>query len=360
MALADDLTGAAACAGELGAVIVPWDPAGNRSDGPRVVVDCASRTLTASAAAARLTEVLGTFEGARARRLYKRIDSRLRGNVASELAVLGRAGRPLVLAPAAPSLGVTTAGGVQLAAGEPVDRAPRHGEPGPGSARLATLVPGEVAELGLEDVRSDGLAAVIASALGAGRSVVCDAETAGDLEAIGRAAASISGCVPVGSYGLAAPWAAASEERARAPGVLVVVGSPRPEARAQVEMLATGGIAACRLAAAGPSLRAGRDVLLDVTAAGQKPGAVLRTVLARVRPAGLVLVGGELASEVTRGCGAEAAAVVGEPWPATALVRFEGGLLDGIPGIVKSGALGGPHRLVEAVSLLRSLTAGGR
>jgi 4-hydroxythreonine-4-phosphate dehydrogenase len=360
VALADDLTGAAACAGELGAAIVPWRSAGRSRAGARAVVDCASRALTASSAAGRLTDVLGSLERTGTQRLYKRIDSRLRGNVAPELAVLARRGMPLLLAPAAPSLGVTTVGGVQLAAGEPVDRAPRHGEPGPGSSRLATLLPGEAAELSLGEVRSDGLRALISSALASGQSIVCDAETAGDLEAIGRAAASFPGCVPVGSYGLAAPWGAALDGRDRARGVLVVVGSPRPETRAQVDMLSVAGVTGCLRSEAGARLRAGQDVLLEDAPAGEGPGGALRVVLGSVRPAGLVLVGGELASDAVRACGAESAVVVGEPWPATAVLRLEGGLVDGIPAIVKSGALGGPDRLVEAIALLRTLTAGER
>jgi uncharacterized protein YgbK (DUF1537 family) len=76
----------------------------------------------------------------------------------------------------------------------------------------------------------------------------------------------------------------------------------------------------------------------------------------RTRPHALILIGGELASLVLRETGTRAAAILCEPWPATPIVRLEGGLLDGVVAIVKSGAQGDAEWLVHAVSTAAAKT----
>jgi uncharacterized protein YgbK (DUF1537 family) len=70
----------------------------------------------------------------------------------------------------------------------------------------------------------------------------------------------------------------------------------------------------------------------------------------RTKPEALILIGGELGSSVLREAGTRATAILCEPWPATPVVRLEGGLLDGVVAIIKSGAQGDAEWLVHAVS----------
>src|SRR5919107_6028349 len=132
--VADDLTGAA----DTG---VQFVHAGYRTavlfratevleDGlDAVVFYTDSRAMPAGFAAER---VLGAARAARkARIVYKKLDSTLRGNVAVELAAaLGGARRDrVVVAPAFPAAGRTTVGGIQRVHGVPVDETEMANDP---------------------------------------------------------------------------------------------------------------------------------------------------------------------------------------------------------------------------------------
>src|ERR687896_800397 len=124
--IADDLTGAA----DAGVQLVH---AGYRTavffsesevfakDFDAVSFDTDSRALPAGFAAKRVLEAARAAREARI--VYKKLDSTLRGNVAAELAAaLGGARRErVVVAPAFPAAGRTTAGGIQRVRGAPVD-----------------------------------------------------------------------------------------------------------------------------------------------------------------------------------------------------------------------------------------------
>jgi uncharacterized protein YgbK (DUF1537 family) len=75
-------------------------------------------------------------------------------------------------------------------------------------------------------------------------------------------------------------------------------------------------------------------------------------VRAEHHPAGVVIVGGETGDAVMSACGVHDVRVLSVPWPGITEVRFSGGLLDGVRGHVKSGALGAEDWLVEAVASL--------
>jgi 4-hydroxythreonine-4-phosphate dehydrogenase len=206
LAVSDDLTGAAALAGEFRAAgLASWvAPAEHAATGAlraeALVVDSRSRHLAPDRAAREVARALDRRD-APPGSLYKRIDSALRGNVTAELdAVAGLLARPVVLATAAPALGVVTRNGVQHAVAEGAAR----------GARLASLVPGGAAEISLEQVRGWGLGRLLTELVTAGRHVVCDAESTADLARVASALVPLADrAVPVGSYGFGRAWASA-------------------------------------------------------------------------------------------------------------------------------------------------------
>ena len=378
MALSDDLTGAVACAADLRqggaeARVVSWEAAGEPA-GNVVVVDTNSRLLGADDAAERLDHVLGGVGDESPPRIYKRFDSGLRGNVGAELAAVARALElPCVVAPAAPALGVTTVDGVQLLRGRPIAQAVATGPDAPMSSRLADVLRADTLLIGLEAVRSADLAAAVCAATAKAGYVVCDAETTGDLERVAQAIAAAelgSGLFVGGSYGLGRAWASAVLEGGREDGtaVLVVSGSAHSATVAQVATLASTGALLVTAPAtddgeetAALALATGRTVVVasfdpadparrPEESAGRAAGELALRLARRNKPQALILIGGELGSFVLREAGTRATAIVCEPWPATPVVRLEGGLLDGVVAIVKSGAQGDAEWLVHAVS----------
>jgi uncharacterized protein YgbK (DUF1537 family) len=370
--LSDDLTGAVACAAEieragLRTVVAPWDEPWPDADA--VVLDTDSRGLDEPAASGRVAAALASLPPGAGSPLYKRIDSGLRGNVRAELAAASAAlsGVPGVVAAAAPALGTVTRAGVQLHRGAQLTASPYGG--GAEASRAtgpAALVPGGAAAIALGRVRSRDLGGSLASALGAGRWPVCDAETDDDLRRIAAAALTAGAGLLVGSYGLAGALARAIVDApARRPeGVLVLTATARGSTRAQLRALLEGGareVPPERPEAAAAALREGHVVLVG-PARDAAPGAVhdvaeaAAAILASARPAGVVVVGGGLASALHRACGSGQARVLCEPWPATPVVEFESGPLAGVPAILKSGALGEPTWLVHAVDALRGVS----
>jgi hypothetical protein len=175
---------------------------------PVLAVDTDSRYRVPTEAAGRVAAAAERARGLGAR-VYKKIDSLLRGNVAAEVAAaaraLGSGDRPAlaVVAPAFPSTGRTTVEGVVLVHGEPLS-APQHG-------RVAAVL----AEADLTTARAPldrqsrptALAELLASAWGDGvDAVVVDAVSDADLARVAEATADLDFPVLlVGSGGLARP-----------------------------------------------------------------------------------------------------------------------------------------------------------
>lgn len=381
LALSDDLTGAVACAADLRqggaeARVVTWESLGEAACDV-VVVDTNSRLLAANDAAERLEQLLGALGDESRPRIYKRFDSALRGNVGPELAAVARTLElPCVLAPAAPALGVTTVDGLQLLGGRPIAAAVARGPDAPPSSRPADVLPADAVLIRLEVVRSGDLADAVRDALATAAYVVCDAETSGDLERVARAIAAAeqrSDLFVGGSYGLGRAWASAVLDGRREDGtaVLVVSGTVHPATVAQVATLASTGsllvvapVTEDGEEAAAAALATGRTVVVasfdPADPAGRREHSTGRAaaelalrLTRRTKPRALILIGGELASFVLREAETRATAILCEPWPATPIVRLEGGLLDGVVAIVKSGAQGDAQWLVHAVSTAR-------
>lgn len=246
--IADDLSGAADCAigfAALGArTVVTLDAAAatDVTGADVVAADADSRRLPPADAAARNVDAwrCGHAEG---RRLYKKIDSTLRGNWAAETAALQPLAGLAIVAPAFPATGRTTRDGRMFVNGQPLEDTDIWRLEGiDGAADMAALLTAQglrTARISLYTLQAGATA--VRSQLDAWQAegyhaVVCDADVAQDL--ITLAEASIDLDYPafwVGSGGLARALAAVSPLPRRRPAgapsaahdgpVLTMVGS---------------------------------------------------------------------------------------------------------------------------------------
>jgi D-threonate/D-erythronate kinase len=397
--IADDLTGAC----DIAAALLPWPrgitvypagmvPAERRAAGqPLAVRNTQSRTLRPAAAARRVREVLASvgrgFDGV----LLKKIDTGLRGPLGAEIdAALDAVGaaQAFVL-PAIPEVGRTTVGGEQLVGGIPVHRTAFAQDPHNPvrDARVRAVIEATSRRRTAgTDLQAARRPESIAAALDDCRApiVVMDAETDEDLLRCVRALLGRPRpLLLVGSTGMAralrralpvepCPVAAAAREPSRGAGVLVVLGSVHPTARAQRDhagrMGVFGAVMEVPLAEgervgrdAARALRAGRVVALaapDQVTAGSEAAiaAALRSAvasaLAAVRPAGVVLVGGETAFHVLDGLGHPPLAIESRPAPLVVRGRLVSGRHRGLPVITKGGSTGESNLLAVLVQSL--------
>ena len=219
--IADDLSGAADCAigfAVHGArTVVTLDAAA--SDGIEqadavaadvVAADVDSRRMAPHDAAARNLDAWRAGCGT-GRRLYKKIDSTLRGNWAPETAALQPVAGLAIVAPAFPATGRTTRDGRMLVKGEPLEDTDIWRLEGlTGQADMVALLAAQglrTARVSLYTIRT-GAAAVqsqLAEWIAEGfQAVVCDAEIEQDLATLADASIGLDAPVFwVGSGGLA-------------------------------------------------------------------------------------------------------------------------------------------------------------
>jgi len=402
--LADDLSGAADCAGGCAAAgldtRVLLAPAAAGTEAAVLAVDVDTREMAGDAAACAMGEAVRRIAGAGPRIVYQKMDSTLRGNWARELAAARQAlgamagTAPLaVVAPAFPALGRTMRNGEVLVHGRPLaEVAGRTGDVAPAlrAAGLAVrLVPGD-------DVRGpDGtLAARLRAAAADGiEAIVCDAEADQDLARIaegGRAAevpvlwAGSAGLMRELARGLGLPPAPAGRACGQpAPGagpLLFVVGSAAPPAQAQLRRLVAGGDVEALPVAPGilrggperlqataraldAALAAGRHVALSIAPEeGASEDAGLAAALGRLaaprlaRAGGLLATGGRTARSVLEAAGVAALRIGGEvepgvPWGATL-----GAVA--MPIATKAGGFGGEATLLACRDALEALRRG--
>jgi uncharacterized protein YgbK (DUF1537 family) len=180
----------------------------------------------------------------------------------------------------------------------------------------------------------------------------------------------------VGSYGLLGAWLRAWD-RVTKSGILIAASSYQETTSIQVRNFASSvnglvihfnGDSDHLVATLVSALRDGTDVLItsvlpdkkiskpDVRIAGLM-AQIVKEVLSASHPAGLVLMGGELASRVFRELAPASVDVLAEPWPATPIVRFNGGEHDGLHAVIQSGSQGQGSRLLDITGLLHTLVA---
>ncbi|MFF7180930.1 four-carbon acid sugar kinase family protein [Streptomyces sp. NPDC008121] len=389
--LADDLTSAGDGAapfrrGGHRAQVLLTVPARAAEATPGVVaVDLGSRLLDEGEAVTRTRQAFEAYAGADL--LIKTVDSTLRGHVAAEVraAYAGSRRRAVLIAPAFPAEGRTTAGGVQHVHGVPVHesafgRDPAHPVT---TSDLARLLP-EATVLTRDEV--DRLPELVAR----GGLLVCSAATDRDLDRIVAAVPEVRDVLWVGSPGLAAalarrhPRTTATASpaptpipyengRAALPAAgrpLLVVGSAHPAGRRQLDLLRgrpdVTAVPADDTAAAVAALRRATTAVRvvhtpDAHRPAAAPGSLTRD-LARVTESlvadgavdGLVLTGGETAVAVLQALGVAGIELYDEPEPGIAR-----GTLIGprpVPVLIKAGGFGDDGTLDR---LCRLLTAPG-
>ena len=414
--LADDLTGACDSAvpfarrGLATRVLLAARPVAVGSDDPVdvVAVDADSRPLSRRLAVARTTLVARALRTSKTTRLFKKVDSTLRGHVGPELLACMRAWEsPMaLLCPAFPATGRWVQGGeifvdrrgslgpVATLAGLPADRRTRH--------------------LGLDTLRAgtDAVQEALATLARAGaRVVVADADTPGHLTTLVEAASRYAdGVLLAGSGGLAAalaewlvhatsiagpgpggptlgtrsdPFAESSPiAEPHGPPWLVVAGSQTEVTHHQVVELARAGAEVLELDVddllARPSVAtsAGRRAAAlldeDVTPvirltvpsssefarltstrlderAARALARVCRVATERAIPSGLFLTGGSTARACLLALGVSGLRLEREPLPGIAAGVALGGAWDGRPVITKSGGFGAPDAMRRLV-----------
>lgn len=414
--IADDFTGACdtglqfARAGMNTRVVVDgMDDIGGGVD--VLVVTSESRNclrLDAQNRVRQVCEMLGEIP----RLLYKKVDSALRGHLATEIrTVMSTLNRDLCLvAPAFPEMGRITVGGYHLVHGVPVNRTEVGNDPGApvSGSHLEHLLAIEhdlvLHGIGLEEVAKGPLhvQAMIESMRGTGQTViVLDAASSEDLACIAQTAAQLMPApLLCGSAGLALhlPDAFAlqsSQNTAVSFGdadgpLLVVVGSAESTTRNQVaalklahqvrewEVHVDATVQAWRrphlpgvIDEIAAHLSAGNDAILSLV--GLREGhtreeisdAILalaqavRRVVDVVRPGGVIATGGWTAVEVLRALEGVGVQVDGAVSTGVPLSRICGGVLDGLPLVTKGGALGDVDAFTWAVDRLRGSVEGG-
>lgn len=266
---ADDLTGAADTAQYFRAGVHPVRivlPGTNLSESesrePVLVYDTESREENLTVATDRTKRAIARMLAwnPAVTRIYKKVDSTLRGNIGVEIeTTLLELGREVaILAPAFPEHGRTVVAGVLFVDGVPVDETafakdPHHPM---GTAAIAQLVRHTTASLHVHQMSLDVLrqgplhVRRLLNGLSRPAVVIVDTKTTADLDILAGAVHDMTNCLPCGSAGLAEALASywVHDQRARLNvlrGVglprctewMVVVGSANPVSRAQLGVL---------------------------------------------------------------------------------------------------------------------------
>lgn len=346
--LADDLSGALDTIVHLGLPGMTW-PALAVWDFPasEATAFCTdTRDLATNVAQDRVARAASWLVAADV--TYKKIDSRLRGPWAAEIAALTaqQPGHDIVLTSALPEQGRIVAGGRVVTFGtvEPVNAAEELARYG---ISCAAARPGDTVPHGVS---------------------LWDAATDGDLDRI--AATALRGARPVifcGSAGLAAAVCRAHGGTPPAPcrivgPVLMLVGTDHPATRQQIAVLARSsghsvisvGSGAAGWEAVADHLAGERSCVVTVDLApntGRHDAAMqiestFAALLARVSPPPTLFVtGGATLMGVARWLGADGLRVAGQVAPGTPLASLVGSRFDGVRVVTKSGGFGNPESL---------------
>lgn len=411
--LADDLTGAAdsavAFANRGIDTWVTWDqPAALMEKTTTVTAyNAASRELGNTEAVAAQRTALDKFvhDGTR---VYKKIDSTLRGQPAAEILMLhgwlrAHSGAALgIVAPAYPALGRTTLGGhvyVNAVRLEETELWARdHTYPNANVLDILMSVGLKAAPVSLEEVRGqrEALTMRLRDIASSGALAVCDAVTELDLECISTASRRFDvDCFFVGSGGLARALARTFEGASctqdmhptiSSSGALIVVGSLASASRAaaselarnvgvhyfplslEVLMQASHSDKLQRFAADTiGALQAGKDALVEIVFENRPEPASIPTLLtglsSLIAPCALAAsaiaaTGGETAAAVLASMGTTGIRMVSEIEPGVCLGVTTGARC--VPVVTKAGAFGDAHTLMRVAERLRMIRHTGQ
>lgn len=344
-------------------------------------------------------------------RLYKKVDSTLRGNIGAEIdGVMDASGVDMcILAPAFPAGGRTTVSGRQLVNGELLEKSEVAEDPlAPTDLSyipdiVARQSSQRVTHISLEEVRrgerflADRFAALCCTEHWH-QIVVVDAKEQEDLRLIARAAESAGvSFVTAGSAGLAAELPSAfgltashdSASCAKSPGgILIVNGSSTMTSAEQVSVAseapgvekldvdvdhdallsdeAYAAMIANLSKAVCSKLRDGNDVIVSVVrsetvSGGREIASRLKGLLSGIARAavlsdlvnGIVVTGGDTSGAVLRTLCALGLKVKDEICPGIPLNIIVGGFADGMPVVTKAGGFGASDALLVAIRALR-------
>ncbi len=364
--VADDLTGAcdvAACfAPQVGSVGVKLS-ADSDSVGLQTlqVLNTQSRLLDCVSARSILAQVGALLVSKRV--VFKKIDTHLRGPIGAELAGLleglSYSGKQwtCVVAPAIPSIGRTTRQGVQYDHGIRIDQGVLSNDPD--SPPLSA------------DIR------LVIKQTGGGDCLVADAESQEELEQVVDTYLAGDWVVFAGSLGLAValanrlkslPHRLETGPPARHP--LLVSGSRHPRSAAQLERARQAGVLSIGFEPAllhfdetiGPDWKGPLLIRIlpgDPSTSTRPAGAILESfvdalcsLLERIKPDGLGIIGGETAYHTLRRLAAQRLEVFERQSEVIARSRIVGGVMDGCRFVCKGGSVGPEDAVLQMLSLL--------
>ena len=364
-----------------------------------LVLSSRSRTDRPAIARAKVFD-LATSAAPLARRIYKKIDSTLRGNIGSELdAIFAACGiSACILNPAYPQQSRTVVNGLLLVDGVEVARSEIGTNPADGVSRsnivalLADSCNLKPAAIPLSTVRrgpNDLARAFSRSAVGGAQVIVPDAESDGDLANIAAAAALADlDRLVVGSAGLADHLEPAREGHlgpvtpAACDRVVVIAGSFTSQTARQVAVagqllgqephrpdFSQSGSTRRALAAANAQLQrdgvwiahpghVGVDLHPEmVDRLVEWIGTVAGALASGGGRTGFVFTGGETAAIALEKLAASAIEICFEIQPGIPGALVSGGVSDGLPVVTKAGGFGNDAAIYEAIAWLRSLPA---
>jgi uncharacterized protein YgbK (DUF1537 family) len=403
--IADDLSGAADCAIGFASAghrtVVTLDPARAQASADVIAADTDTRRLAPADAALRTAEAFNALR-APGQRLYKKIDSTLRGNWAAEVAALQPLAGLAIVAPAFPATGRALRGGKVYVHGQPLESTDtwklEHAEHTADVGAMLAAAGLSTERLDAESLRDDPdtLARRIAALAASGvQAVIVDTQTEHALRTLARVTSQMDEALFwVGSGGLAREIATLAERAAAresqdaaaiqhdAP-VLILVGSLSTVSERQCAMLRErGGVGELIVPPAvlrqgethpewpalqariGAILDARTDLLLRIgrdDAFDPAEGALLSTALASLvaphftKTGGLIATGGETARAMLSTVGIGTLQLLAEVEAGVAVARPRDAARTHQPGIVtKAGAFGTDHALYAAWLHLRN------
>jgi uncharacterized protein YgbK (DUF1537 family) len=361
-----------------------------------LTVHTMSRALPVGQARARVRLAAERLTLWRPGRVFKKVDSCLRGNIGAETdALMDTLGLSMsFIAPAFPAVGRTTVDDVHRVHGQPVAESEMGRDPATPvtESRLSKVIAAQshhpVGHVDLATVAAGGesLVAAVERLAGQGsRHIVFDIAEQDQLSAVaGLALKHFPGALLVGSAGLAQGLcdchphrAASSSSVRRAPGHhLIALGTASPRARRQVEVLEAihscalieldaGRLAKTDLVPEEADLADLADALAggDVVARIAPPpgdtsarttrrvaggfGALIAALVARMPPASLFLSGGDTALSVLGRLGARGLRLESEIVPGLVLGTVVGCAFEGLAVGTKPGAFGDDDALLK-------------
>jgi len=342
-----------------------------------------SRALPAAQAAQVVGEDLAALRAAGVRRLYKKVDSTLRGAFKAEIDAARQAWRDdaiAVVCPAFPATGRTVKDGILYVDGVPVSQTSAATDPV--TPVTESHIPTLLAAAHLALIPGESHHALAARIEQVGNVVAVDAVTPDDMERLAQAIGLIGErALPVGSGGLATPlarvWAAADSQGP----VLVVITSQHSASRRQAAALADAGAkvwsptlqqladeqawqdwrtTVCDEAVAASVQTPwvllapeGRHPEVDADTVAAHLGALAGWMIQAFSAAGVVATGGDGASAVLDALQAGGIALADEVTGGVPVGTLTGGPAAGLPIVTKAGGFGADDVLIRAARAVR-------